>query len=527
LPYSEKLKVPDGADFSPQIWEEENVKEWGDNGEWMHWDVSDLFEWQQWEYRDNMRWTWNPANKILSAMPWVSDLSSFDYEIGNGMPWSKDKLNPVLIQSIKSSLCDNYRGAIFDVQYDSKTNTSSKVKIEWKYKKAHIKNVDSENAEVHTMTLWRLEAGTHQIILPLGARIVDKWKWDYTMKQDKKTWLYKVVVPEKTFVDGLTLQFVVEQETHGYSSKEDALDQYKNILPNIWPNFEEWSSVADKASAIKVRMQDNSYYGFDTEFDNQLSQYKSNPVEYCQKMYEEWTKRYEGKMMMICNQSALFTTLLLKKNWIPARVAVWIPWDYQVSWPWHARTEYRDGEERKKLDATPSEKPPERVAQEMYERQKIIENRIQEKIRNDKKAEFKRIVWDFDALPEVIKNKVNFQQYIEELNFENIPITTEQITAVIDMISLNRKTSGIRFLSLSWTWITDLPPNIWKLKNLELLDVSNTDMASSNHYKLQSLNNLTSISAPESRHNDPTMPKEIKNILLLQEIVIKEPKISW
>jgi len=67
---------------------------------------------------------------------------------------------------------------------------------------------------------------------------------------------------------------------------------------------------------------------------------------------------------------------------------------------------------------------------------------------------------------------------------------------------------------------------MWKLKNLEILDVSNTDMASSNHYKLQSLNNLTSISAPESRHNDPTMPKEIKNILLLQEIVIKELKIS-
>jgi len=65
---------------------------------------------------------------------------------------------------------------------------------------------------------------------------------------------------------------------------------------------------------------------------------------------------------------------------------------------------------------------------------------------------------------------------------------------------------------------------MWKFQNLEFLDIGNTDIASSNYNKLLSLYKLTSVSAPENRHNDPAMPETIKNILSLQEILVKSKK---
>lgn len=540
LPPSEEYKLPDAHDFSPQNGEEEKKKENEEKKENVikeiiqdmtkNDDIDDVFEKEEGEYVDALRGERNPASDILGNSQWQQNLSpaAFGNGFGNGMPESKKEKNVILIESITPALPDNYRWGIFDIHYNHKKKTSEQVKIEGTYNTIDTKHISSENKQIYTMKFWELPGGMHQIILPLGARIIDKWNIEENswceIKRDKKTGLYRLIIPKNTTLKEVSLQFILEKETNWYDEKEDQLDEYKKILPNIWPDYSSEKYIKleakEKAAGIQSWIQTHSYYGFDTEFDRQLTKYKNNPVEYCQKLYEEWTKRYEGTMMMVCNQSSLFATLLLKKNGIPARIAVGLPWNKNVSWPGHARTEYRDGSQRNKLDATPSATPPKHLAKEMYDKQKKIQSEIkkiqtqemQEKAKSDKRTVLEKLVSDFSLLPENIKDRVNFQN-MEELNFENIPLTTEQLTTVIYMTILNEKNLEIKNIFLWGTGITGLPSNITKLKNIELLDISDTNIPSSNAKKLTWLQNLKLVSAPEIRHENTDIPEKIKNIL--------------
>lgn len=130
-----------------------------------------------------------------------------------------------------------------------------------------------------------------------------------------------------------------------------------------------------------------------------------------------------------------------------------------------------------------------------------------------------KLVAEFDLLPETIKNKVNFQN-MEELNLENIPLTDQQLKIVLGMLIFNRKTSDVKNIFLWGTGITELPLAITKFTNLEILDISDTNIAASEATKLLWLKSLRVITPPQSRYDDKSILQELKDIFR-REIIVK------
>lgn len=457
---------------------------------------------QKGEYIEQLATQNNPATTILAKTPWQQDLSSFAMALWNDMPATNETPdNPKLVESIIPPLNDNYRGSINDI-IDNKMT-----KIEGTYKEAKLPEKKYAEKEIHVMTMWNLPVWMHYIPLPLWAKIIAMgkgWSW-WKLEQDEKTGLYRFTA--KVPIQGQTFSFVVDKETY-YNKKEYVPKEFEKILPNIWPKLDEKLNAKQKVTQIRNRILSNSYYGFDTKFDKQLEKYKPNPLLYCQKLYEEWIKQYGGKMMMICNQSALFATLLLKKNGVPARIAVGIPWSDNLSWPWHAWTEYRDGNQRNTLDATPSGTPPLVIAQEMYKKQEEI-----------KKSVVEKKIDDFDTLPIHIKNKIDINDP-QELNFENIKITTNQLEKIIDILYLNKTNLFVKNIFLWKSWIEELPSNISKIENLETIDIKETNIVPAEAEKLVWLTKMSLISAPENRFDNKNIPAEIKNHLRREVTII-------
>gem|GEM_PF-5403024 len=75
--------------------------------------------------------------------------------------------------------------------------------------------------------------------------------------------------------------------------------------------------IDTRAQEIETFIQNNSYYGFDTKVSKEID--SANKIKYSQNLLNSQSN-YGGKMMMICNQSALLAVVLLNKSGIQARI---------------------------------------------------------------------------------------------------------------------------------------------------------------------------------------------------------------
>jgi len=122
--------------------------------------------------------------------------------------------------------------------------------------------------------------------------------------------------------------------------------------------------IDTRAQEIETFIQNNSYYGFDTKVSKEID--SANKIKYSQNLLNSQSN-YGGKMMMICNQSALLAVVLLNKSGIQARIVRGMTWGDKLWGPWHSWVEYRNGEKWIEMDPTPSLEPPEEVLKNMQE----------------------------------------------------------------------------------------------------------------------------------------------------------------
>jgi len=241
-----------------------------------------------------------------------------------------------------------------------------------------------ENPVFHTMTSEdKIPDHTeYPLMLPLWYSITNIYLWDSQtpaqLWRDKdvvllrdENWIYSMIIKKELKVKIEITKDNSEIKWPNNSHKGNLLDKdFKlpedgatQILKN---SIKKAETPTQKAIAIKTYIKtiwkywNNKYadwqykwrIDFAWDFAPLVSSIFWLPInDYITNMFAYYKEKWE--ITMICNQSTLLSTALLRYYEIPARVVLWMRWGNNLAWVWHARTEYRDGTSRQTLDTTP------------------------------------------------------------------------------------------------------------------------------------------------------------------------------
>jgi hypothetical protein len=412
-------------------------------------------------------------------------------------------------------------------------------KIDW-YNLEEIEQFPVENTtEKHVLTIKSLDQGLRTIPLPLWFQII--WAksgedesnplhcWvDIQIFVDKKTWLQNLQLSKQI----PNLQLIVQQ---GDQSSNIALDtdEYLKLQSSIPPltrnnkslEMKPEFSIEKKAQVISDYIKDNSYYAFN---DNNTISFDQvgNTIQYVQKLCEYYEKPsvwkwFDGKLCIICNQSALIACIMLQQQNIPARIISGMTWGPKVQGPGHARVEYRDKElnKRASLDPTPYATPPDDILDLLYKDSTKKENPLSltwiKYSSVDNTLSYNNEIIDYEILenyddkikifncPELLNNEKvkhykwwriitvdseQWKNYIVLSKTDNGDIITENITQMIDDIrfydnmvnEIYDKDSGLIDKDLTLENLIKIENNLIKFHDIKqtywLYDYSNGNM---------------------------------------------------
>jgi Leucine rich repeat/Transglutaminase-like superfamily len=315
------------------------------------------------------------ATNILKKMSGRPDLDFDSFGVGNEIPPEGEQ--SILIESIEPPLYQNLRGGIFEVQQ----HTLQKV-VDWKIIQSKNTLPPSPSA-THIYTLAHLSTtGWSTLPLPLWASIADIYPQEdstkksltgtdaLAIKYSPETGLYHIKANKQ--ITGKVHIWVSVPNTNtntwlGWSYLE--LQKSSPLSRNNTPQeITPWISNTQKAEAIRSYIWENCYYGFNK--DPKMPQMWSNIPGYLQQLIDYYKQNtetgYDGKLAIICNQSALIAAVMLQQQGVPARVVSGMTGWSKVEWPGHAWIEYRDGATWISMDPTPSATPPTEIARLLY-----------------------------------------------------------------------------------------------------------------------------------------------------------------
>jgi hypothetical protein len=346
-------------------------------------------------------WDWNTDNSstrrafldkktrsIVDKAQWISNFEFQDFEIWNKTleQWQKNNLQIEIVPPLSEDM--HLRGAVMVTnQWHITKSTSQTTNPNENNSTDEKKNT---NATMYTMKITKNGFYKGEVLpLPLWANIQsikgneenagnplrnlqneypsqwDKESW-INYNYDSQTWLYRIEDNENNFDQNMEIQFVIDENANINVPTAEDTYFFDHNIPLIQRNnstvaINQDGTTKQKVSTIQHYINDNSYYWFNDNI--LLPEYEKDPTTYIQDLiafYQQWLPGYDGKIQIVCNQSALIAMIMLQQQNIPARMIVWQHYE-DPNWPGHAWVEYRDKEEkkRKSMDPTPDNSMPE------------------------------------------------------------------------------------------------------------------------------------------------------------------------
>jgi hypothetical protein len=268
------------------------------------------------------------------------------------------------------------------------------------------------------------------------------------------------------------------------------------IQDELW-EYDAWSIV----NIISYWFKEHTRYWFDTQADTELSPYKSDIYDYTSKLLEYGNNNQDWKHMMICNQSAVLTKILLESQWIPCRIISGMASEWStLSWIWHAWNEYRNTQkwEWVSIDNTPTQKPSKELAPEMYD-----------------------IVADLWTISSSLEKKAHRELISSALRSWILDIKDSMYTNqdIYDIIAIISKipSNTIHTVKVSSLNITELPWSLSKLHALKSIDISDSTIMLSKRLinsllQIPKLENIYMRKAQKIQYNDfipPSLDRKI------------------